>query len=363
MNHLNIKNIVVLVNCLFSSMLNMSSSGVEVFAQQVMGSVEEQVPSAGAREGRLSPNQKSWLKSTTEQRVRIAERIGEDGARHFAREKEWKPVLDGTRKKCPHGPDQIYQSDDGIVHVIEAKGGSGRLGKGYGYQQGSSEWAVKASERLLRSANASPSEKAAAEVVLRAAVDRKVQVHVVETKHVLGEPVAAVLKATTTPTHKASQLAKQIMQEQAELTPLFSKKSISPVTVHKGWLKGSKVLKFFGRAAVPVAACVDVGSRLSESIATEAEFSDGKISAEDRLVQHSSNAAGLVGGWSGAILGAKAGAAGGGIIGTAAAPGPGTAVGVALGSASGAIAGYFTGEVAGEAGAPILVRQLTSPSE
>jgi hypothetical protein len=350
MNHSISRDNFVLIFGVFAALLNVSSCGVAINAQQI---AEEHVISPTSKITGRTSKQRDWIEATTEQRARLAEQLGEDGAGKYASSKGWKLILDGTTKTCSQGPDQVYQGENGIVHVIEAKGGTGRLGKGYGFKQGSAEWAVKASERLLRSNNASYSEEVAAKAVLQAAVDGRLQVHVVETKHVLGEPVAAVLKQSTVSTKKAAHLAQPILNNVKSSSPPLA----SRARVATG-VKGSKLLGFVGRAAAPVAVCVDIGSRASESLSIERKYSKGEISTDVRLVEHSSNVAGFVGGWSGAIVGAKAGAAGGSVVGTAAAPGVGTAIGASLGAASGAITGYFIGEVTAEAGAPFVARQL-----
>lgn len=144
----------------------------------------------------LRPRQQLWLNATLGQRVRIAEQLGEEGAREFARAKGWRPIFDGRGRTIPQGLDQVYQGRLRRVHVVEAKGGMGQLGRAYGHPQGSAEWAVKAADRTIRSSKVSLAERKGAQAVLKAASRGYLRVHVVRTSHVLGEPRAVVLEQT-----------------------------------------------------------------------------------------------------------------------------------------------------------------------
>lgn len=69
--------------------------------------------------------------------MKLAEQVGDEGARRFAKAKTWNPVFDGTGRALIQGPDQVYLGSDELVHVVEAKGGNGQLGHAYGSQPGS----------------------------------------------------------------------------------------------------------------------------------------------------------------------------------------------------------------------------------
>lgn len=97
---------------------------------------------------RLTPRQQRWRDASISERVRLAEALGEQGARKMAQAKGYVPLSDGFRRTVPQGPDQVYQATDGRVIVIEAKGGSGQPGRGYGYAQGTPEWAVELANRV-----------------------------------------------------------------------------------------------------------------------------------------------------------------------------------------------------------------------
>ena len=154
-----------------------------------------------------------WLKASPELRILLAEELGEAGASRFARAKGWETIMDGTNKAIRQGLDGVCRSPDGLVHVIEAKGGTSQLGRGYGYPQGSSEWAVKASERVLRSPRATAVEREAVRSVLKAARDGKLRVHTIRTKHILGEPTVTVLEKTVHGTDDAARLARSVVDK------------------------------------------------------------------------------------------------------------------------------------------------------
>lgn len=77
--------------------------------------------------------QEAWLSASLQGRVKIAEAIGEEGARELARAKGYERLCDGLGKVLSQGPDQVYRASDGRIVVIEAKGGSGQLGHAYGF--------------------------------------------------------------------------------------------------------------------------------------------------------------------------------------------------------------------------------------
>ncbi|MBM4075800.1 MAG: hypothetical protein FJ267_09175, partial [Planctomycetes bacterium] len=167
-----------------------SALGNHCIAQTAAPEVAVPTASSLVREAHGTLRQKQWLNATIDQRRRLAEQLGEEGGRAYAKSKGWEPIHDGTSRGIPQGPDQVYRSADGRVHAIEAKGGTSQLGHAYGHPQGSSEWAVESAKRVMRSPNASTAEKTAAEAVLKAAAQGKLDVHVVRTSHVLGEPTA-----------------------------------------------------------------------------------------------------------------------------------------------------------------------------
>lgn len=294
--------------------------------------------------------QQQWIKATVDQRVKLAEQLGDEGARTFAKAKGWSPVFDGKVRGVVQGPDQVYRAIDGTVHVIEAKGGSGQLGRGYGYAQGSSEWAVESAKRVLLNPAATEAERGGAVSVLEGAAKGNLQVHVVRTSHVLGEPTAAVLEQTVKSSGDTAKLAASALDDlgrkSAQIADDVVRASDDAVRVANN---GGRMLRTAAKAAVPIAVAVDGGLRISDGIETERQFQAGEISQQQREVAHAKNAAGMAGGWGGALVGAKLGALGGGAAGTVVAPGPGTAVGGVVGGIAGGVAGYLGGETAAEA--------------
>lgn len=182
----------------------------QVHAQAKMISWDAALPQAQKSIGTSA--QQEWLQSSIPDRIKLAEKTGEKGARNWARSQKWKPLLESSDKIVPQGPDAVYLSEDGIAHVIEAKGGTSPLRFAYGYLQGTSEWAVKSAERLLKSANATDLEKRAAYTVLNKAAEGKLEVDVVRTTHVLGELRTTSNKITSC-SKAAEDLAGQALRE------------------------------------------------------------------------------------------------------------------------------------------------------
>jgi hypothetical protein len=294
---------------------------------------------------KVTVRQEEWLQATIDQRVKLAERLGEEGAEAFATKKGYEPLLRNGDKVLRQGFDQVYRATDGSIVVIEAKGGTSAISRAYGCEQGTPEWAVQAAKRVAENSKASAAEKQAARLVLEAAKEGKLTVQVVRTRHVLGEPVAAVLESSLKAGQAEAKIAGGMLEElgvgvkaaqsagQAARTAESASKAAS----------GASTLSKVGKVAGVVGVAVDGGLRINSAMETEEKFEKGEISNKERELAHAKNAAGMAGGWCGAIAGAKLGAAGGGAVGTAVVPGPGTAVGAALGGAAGGVAGYFGG--------------------
>lgn len=317
-----------------------------------------------------TPRQQAWLQATIDQRVRLAEQLGDEGARAFAQNKGWKPVFDGTARGLAQGPDQVYIGADDVVHVIEAKGGGGQLGHAYGHPQASSEWAVEAAKKVLRHPGATEAERRGAEHVLNAAANGQMQVHVVRTSHVLGEPTAAVLEQTVHVTDDASRLARTALDELAssvattvddaarsadDLARAADNVARSADDVARAAAEGGTLAKTASKLVLPAAVVLDAGIRVYDGSKTESQYAEGSISLEEREVAHARNAAGMAGGWAGAWAGAECGAMGGAAAGSMVAPGPGTAVGTVIGGIAGGVAGYIGGDAAASAAAEYAV--------
>ncbi|MCS6851289.1 MAG: hypothetical protein NZ700_08995 [Gemmataceae bacterium] len=307
-----------------------------------------------------------WLRATPEERALIAQEIGEEGARRFAQAKNWRPIFDGKGCSYPHGLDQVYEAADGTIHVIEAKGGAGRLGHGYGHPQGSPEWAVEAAKRTLESSKACPKQKQAARAVLEAAAKGKMEVHVVQTTHTLGKPTAILRQRTSKVTRAARKMAR------AFLDALAKSAANSADDVARGVAKSAvsqtngatgNLLKNAAKFGAVAGAAAELGMRGYEVYETERRYAAGEISQQEREVSHAKNAAGVAGGLAGAWAGFEVGAMGGGALGSCVAPGPGTVIGGVVGGAVGGVAGYFGGEAAAQAAAEWTVNKIHATGE
>lgn len=311
-----------------------------------------------AREAKsMTPRQQTWLKASPQERAKIAESLGEEGGRAMAKSKGYEPIFDGFDKSIPQGPDQVYRAPDGRVIVYEAKGGSGQLGHAYGHPQGSAEWAVESAKRVLRSTKATVRQKTAAHEILKAASQGNLEVHVIRTSHVLGEPTAAILEQSANTSETAIGLAKEALGSLKRGTTQGGNavrtgtevvedlgKSTDGAT--KAVSNSGRVLRGAAKATVVVGVGVDVGLRASDAANVERQYAEGKITQHDRVVKHAGNAGGFVGGWTGAYGGAEAGAIAGGAVG-AAFGGVGAPIGAAIGGIVGGIGGYCAGDWAG----------------
>jgi hypothetical protein len=292
--------------------------------------------------------QQQWLAATLNERVRLAEAIGDEGARAMAKAKAHEVIFDGSVRTLSLGPDQVYRGSDGRVIVYEAKGGTSQLGRGYGYPQGTSEWAVESAKEVLKSAKSSTGEQRGAKAILEAAAKGQLEVHVIRTKHVLGEPTAAILEQTMRCSDDATRLARIALDDIARTSAIVIESTDDVAHVVA---KSAKVGKSVAKVAVPAAFVVDGGIRVYEGVETEKRFAAGEITSQQREVSHAKNTAGMAGGFAGAWAGAQLGAMGGSAAGTVVAPGPGTAIGATFGCFAGGVAGYFGGERAATAAA------------
>jgi len=321
--------------------------------------------------------QQAWLKASIYERALLAEDLGEEGGRAFAKSKGWTAVYDGKSWSMIHGPDQVYRAADETVHMIEAKGGTSQLGKGYGHPQGSSEWAVESAKRVLHSSTATEAERRGAKAVIDAAAQGKLEVHVVRTTHTLGEPHVAKLEQTVKCSEQATKAAREALSaaaksatktlnEVAKATDDTARAADDVARAGDDLLRsaddvaraasgGSSVIAGASAVLVPVGIALDAGVRVMDGVETERKFEAGEISRRERDIAHGRNAAGMVGGMAGAYGGAEAGAAGGAAIGTFFCPGIGTAIGGFVGGLAGGIGGYFAGDAVAAAGAEAAI--------
>lgn len=341
--------------------LNIKSTAVfiliGVIASNIGFASETRKGAAGlvSHEQRPTVREQRWLKASPEERIALAEQLGENGAMRLARSKGWTPLLDAGNKTVPQGPDLIYRGANGTVHVIEAKGGGSALGNAYGYKQGTAEWAVKSAERIANMRTATEVERHAAREVLEAARLGKIEVHVFRTRHVLGEPKNVVIETTMRCTGDASKLARNALARPSLIDDRVVDKLVPGCTtgeadgVAGGLVAIGEGMRTVAKGATVVGLLVDGGLRTANAIETEQEYRAGQISYSERNVSHARNAAGMLGGWAGATGGADLGAEGGAVLGTAILPGAGTVIGGVLGGIAGGVSGYLGGEFLGNA--------------
>lgn len=137
---------------------------------------------------------------------RISEEIGERGAKEFARNRGWEPILTKAEKSTghPQGFDQVWRSVDGKIHVLEAKGGGSRpSGK-----QGTIEWCIDAAERTLKNHAATEAEKSAARTVIKEISKGNVDIYVIQTQHVQGLNRCTICKGVEDCSEEMISLAK-----------------------------------------------------------------------------------------------------------------------------------------------------------
>lgn len=144
---------------------------------------------------------------------RIAEEIGERGARDFAQKQGWDPLLTKADKSAghPQGFDQVWRSSDGKIHVVEAKGGESYLSTGRFGTQGTTEWCVKAAEKTLKNHAATEAEKSVARTVIEAASKGELDIYVLQTPHIQGAAGTTVCKGMEECTQEATRQATKLL--------------------------------------------------------------------------------------------------------------------------------------------------------
>ncbi len=221
---------------------------------------------------------------TIAQKIAASEALGELGAKVYAKSLNYDPLLLDQMKSIRQGFDQVWAKGDQVL-VIEAKGGSGRLGVAYGHAQASKGWTLEVARRTLKRSTATEAEIAAARRVLSAAKSGNLKVQVVRT------------------TADGTTVDQTIRFE--------SESSVA------GWLQ-----------ALAIAA--EAYRRISQAARIEIAYLNGEISADVREIKHSENVFGSVGG----------------MVGSAALVAMVTPQGIAATVLCGA-AGYMLGDLAG----------------
>jgi hypothetical protein len=127
-------------------------------------------------------------------------------------------------------------------------------------------------------------------MVLEAARKGKLVVQVVRTKHVLGEPLAAVLESSLKVGAVESKTAATMLEGLS--STVKTPKSGTTRTVAGGAKSTTTTIAKVGKAAGVAGAVVDGGFRVASAVETERKFQRGEISNEERVTAHAKNAAG-----------------------------------------------------------------------
>ena len=130
-----------------------------------------------------------WIEATLNQKILLAEKIGEQGLARFAAERGWIKILGPWNHGIHQGPDSVYwDKRSGRLRVLEAKGGNSPLKWTFNSRQGTNLNAIRSARFVLLSSKATLMEKVAAARVIVAAQQGRLDTGVIRTTHVLGTP-------------------------------------------------------------------------------------------------------------------------------------------------------------------------------
>jgi hypothetical protein len=310
--------LVVLVACVAGSLFPIRSygadlAGAEALARGYFGRSDVVV---------LTERQREWMRADYAQRVRMAEQMGEIGAREFARSRGLIALSSDPQRGVRQGLDQIYRTPQGNIVAIEAKGGGSRVGKYFGYVQGTAEHAVASSEHIVMRPGIDAKVKTAHMEVLRAAAENRLEVNVVRTRHVFGEPVTTALESQMQSSQNAGEMARKALKKlpAAPKSPVLPprgpvseprndrKPTAVTGTVHPNQTTGKGLPKLSSTTAKALkagGAVADVGLRIAAAVETESRHAAGEITDKEREAAHMRNVTSMVGGWGGASAGAS----------------------------------------------------------
>jgi hypothetical protein len=165
-----------------------------------------------------------WLASPAE-RIRLAERIGNQGRARFAKEHGLVKLLGSQGRRIRQGPDSVYRDPGtGNVVVLEAKGGSSQLNRTFGSLQGTNANTVSSAEFALKSSKTSLEEKRACAKIMVEAQRERLRTGVIRTRHVQGTPGRPELAGgydATSAARRAAEIEKRLAQRDPELASIF----------------------------------------------------------------------------------------------------------------------------------------------
>lgn len=255
----------------------------------------------------------AWMSASLSDRVRLAERIGTQGATRYAVERGFVELLGARGRGISQGPDFVYRdSFSNRVRAIEAKGGSSQPKWTYGSRQGTNTNAIRSAKFVLRSAKASQAEKRTAALIIRAAQKNRLETGVVKTPHVLGNPAVPRLKGRwdrKDVSKQAFRIEQELRRNNPNLAKIFKEAgAIQRMTRLKYFAaKGIRGGQLIGRWVLPIAVGVE-GLRAGM---TYYDYASGQMSQRD-LYRRSLGptifgvftvGGGIVGGIPGALLG------------------------------------------------------------
>jgi len=183
----------------------------------------------------------------------VVEAIGERGAAALAAERGLTPILTAAEKSVRQGFDQVYRSGKQVV-VIEAKGGSSRLGVARGFAQASEGWTLEVARETLKRASATQAELNAAREILAAAPRGDLTIEVVRTRMRDGQ-----LRTTV----------EKVVQTQDKVT--------------------------MQRLAAAIGVALELYARVQRALEIEVAFRSGEIDLAERDKRHLKNVGGSIG--------------------------------------------------------------------
>ena len=194
----------------------------------------------------------AWMSVSLADRVRLAERIGTQGATRYAAERGWIKLLGSRGHGIPQGPDSVYLNPfSNRVRVIEAKGGSSPLKWTYGAMQGTNTNTIRSAHFVLKSAKASWAQKLSAAYVIKAAQNNLLETRVVRTDHVLGKPESPRLEGRNVDNvrKEAVRLERELIRKQPGLVPVFREAAMARKVDRLKYLATTKGMATLGLAS------------------------------------------------------------------------------------------------------------------
>ncbi len=202
----------------------------------------------------------AWVSASLSDRVRLAERIGNEGATRYATKRGLAELLGSRGRNISQGPDFVYLSSN-RVRVIEAKGGSSQPKWTYGSRQGTNINTIRSAKFVLKSAQANQAEKRMAALIIRAAQKNRLETGVVKTPHVSGRPEFPRLQGSWN-RKDVSKEAFRIERELRRNNPHLAAKAFNGANVGRPGMASMryvmiKGMRYVGRYSLPVAIGVE----------------------------------------------------------------------------------------------------------